>query len=509
MFLHSIRWRLQVWHGVLLVLVLSGFGLTAYQLQRANQFRRIDQELQQRWSLVAGALRRPAGERPGRRFGEGPGPHLNGLPPLDPREESEGRHPPLRPPPEAGQTSVEERPADPGGSRPPAPGVATPRFSTPELTFFNGDSSNRFYYVAWSRFGRLLSRSDTGPATIPQPQRQSQPNETRTRDTFREIFHYTPPGECILVGKDIQFELAEMRRFAGLLLGAGSAVLAFGLAGGWWLSSRAIRPIQDISATAAKISGGDLTQRINVSETESELGRLAGVLNSTFARLDAAFSQQRQFTSDAAHELRTPVSVMLTQTQTTLNRERSAAEYRETVESCQRAAQRMKRLIESLLELARFDAGQEKIEREPFDLAETARKCIADAEKIARERNIRIVAELNAAQTNGDPARIAQVITNLLTNAIHYNKEGGEVRVSTSSENGAAMLRVKDTGQGIGPEALPHIFERFYRADSSRTGSSGRSGLGLAISKAIIDARHGTISAESFVGQGTTFTVRI
>jgi signal transduction histidine kinase len=169
----------------------------------------------------------------------------------------------------------------------------------------------------------------------------------------------------------------------------------------------------------------------------------------------------------------------------------------------------MRALTHSLLELARFDAGQEQMAREPFDLAETARKCIADAEKIARERNIRIVAELTAAPTNGDPARIAQVITNLLTNAIHYNKEGGEVRVTTSSENGAAILRVKDTGQGIGPEALPHIFERFYRADSSRTGSSGHSGLGLAISKAIIDAHHGTMTVESAIGQGTTFTVRI
>ena len=120
-------------------------------------------------------------------------------------------------------------------------------------------------------------------------------------------------------------------------------VLLLGLTGGWWVATRALRPIEDISATAVKIAAGDLSQRISTRDTENELGRLAAVLNSTFARLEAAFAQQRQFTSDAAHELRTPITVMLTQTQTALNRERGAAEYRATVEACQRAAQRMRR----------------------------------------------------------------------------------------------------------------------------------------------------------------------
>jgi signal transduction histidine kinase len=161
------------------------------------------------------------------------------------------------------------------------------------------------------------------------------------------------------------------------------------------------------------------------------------------------------------------------------------------------------------LELARFDAGQEQMEVAPFDLAESARQCIDDAEKIARARNVRIVADLQAAPTSGDAARIAQVIANLLTNAIHYNKDGGEVNVATRSENGRAVLIVKDTGEGIAPEALPNIFKRFYRADASRSRGAGHSGLGLAISKAIIDAHNGTISVQSAVGEGTTFTVTL
>jgi heavy metal sensor kinase len=283
--------------------------------------------------------------------------------------------------------------------------------------------------------------------------------------------------------------------------------LLLGLAGGWWLASRAIRPIEDISAAAVKISAGDLSQRINTSEAESELGRLASVLNSTFARLDAAFAQQQQFTSDAAHELRTPVSVMLTQTQTTLNRERSAAEYRETLESCQRAAQRMRRLIESLLELARLDAGQQQMKRMRFDLAQIVRDCVALIAPLAEERHVKILTDLPALECVGDPERLAQVITNLLTNAIAYNKENGEVRISGEIKSGSVILTVQDTGMGISAEDLPHVFDRFYRADKSRT--SGNTGLGLAISKAIVEAHGGMLEVSSQIGIGTVFAMRL
>jgi heavy metal sensor kinase len=293
------------------------------------------------------------------------------------------------------------------------------------------------------------------------------------------------------------------------LTGVGGIILLFGLAGGWWLASRAIRPIEDISATAVKISAGDLSQRINIADTESELGRLANILNSTFARLDAAFAQQKHFTSDAAHELRTPVSVMLTQTQMTLNRERGAHEYRDTVESCQRAAQRMRRLIESLLELARLDAGQERMKRMQFDLSATARDCLELIRPIADERGVKIFSDLPPLDCTGDSERLGQVITNLLTNAIQYNKPDGEVRIAVQSQGDMALLVVSDTGAGIPAEDLPHVFERFYRADKSRSGPGGHAGLGLAISKAIVAAHGGTIEAASEAGKGANFFVRL
>ena len=188
-------------------------------------------------------------------------------------------------------------------------------------------------------------------------------------------------------------ELKELHRTALNLLAVGGFILLVGLAGGWWIVSRAMRPISTISATAVKISAGDLSQRINVAEAESELGQLAAVLNSTFARLESAFAQQKQFASDAAHELRTPVSVMLTQTQTALNRERDAEDYKQTVEACQRAAQRMRKLIESLLALARFDAGQEVLKRLPFDFSKTISDCAELVQPLAEERGVKIFAE--------------------------------------------------------------------------------------------------------------------
>ncbi len=473
MFFNSIRWRLQLWHGLVLLLVLAGFGFTALQLDRLSRFRRIDQDLQQRCSVLMAALQRDGPPMGGRRENADPGAP-NSL--------------------------------DPGGpdQHMPPPGIQLPER---DRSLFEGAGPNAWYYVLWRRDGMELSRSETAPGEIPTPVRGVPGDSVRLRDNSREMYVFTPPGECILVGHELSGEYAEMRRLALLLLGVGSGVLALGLAGGWWLSTRAIRPIDDISAAAGRIATGDLSQRIDVADTDNELGRLAALLNSTFARLEAAFAQQRQFTSDATHELRTPVSVVLTQTQSALNRERTPAEYRETVEACQRAAQRMRGLIESLLDLARFDAGQETINRLSYDLAETARECAELVRPLADARGIKLLIELVPVTCMGDSARIGQVITNLLTNAVEYNKPGGEIRLTAQSKNGLAIVTVSDTGPGIAAADLPHLFERFYRADKSR--KAGHAGLGLAICKAIVEAHGGTIEVFSQQNVGTTFIVRL
>ena len=511
MIFNSIRWRLQAWYGLILVAVLAGFGLTAYHVARENQLRRIDQDLDQR--LMALLRPQPPERPPGRSPGQPPdGPFE--APPGSPREEPRN------------QPRSDHR----FGS---ADFLSTVRDAVQRGGALESNQTNTFYYVLWQEDGPILARSPGAPADVPAPERvglgkpqaselrdaieKGPPGgpgpstfpEARTRGPMRELFRFLPRGECLLVGRSLAPDLAAMRRLALWLAAAGASVLVLGLAGGWWVASRAIRPIEVISATAVKIAGGDLSQRINAADTDSELGRLAGVLNSTFARLEGAFNQQAQFTSDASHELRTPVSVILSQTQTALSRERPGPEYREALDACQRAARRMKNLTESLLELARLDAGQEPMKQERFDLLRVVNECVEMVRPLAAERGIQFHCDVAAMNCLGDAGRIGQVVTNLLTNAIHFNREQGEVRLTVRSEGGAVLLTIADTGQGIPAEDLPHMFERFYRADKSRSRIQGHNGLGLAICKAIVDAHGGSIAVSSQVGAGSTFTVTL
>ena len=525
MIFKSIKWRLQLWYGLSLLAVLVGFGLAAYQLERSRVLRRIDGELSRRLNPLNGWLRNP---------GRGPGPEDDMRPGGMP-----GPGGPPRPEGDRDGAGPMRRPAQPPQN------LRLP----PELAgLFDESDTNGFYYVIVWRDGRELLRSKNAPvvtgvrennpllerkAPPDSPEGSSEPlrydgppyrdNEVgppRRRVVgeppaplqwggFRQIDLITPPGERIVVGRNIASDLAELRLVAMRLAMVGGGVLLLGLAGGWWLATRALRPIKDISRAAQDIAAGDLSQRINSSETESELGQLAAVLNSTFSRLDAAFARQQQFTSDAAHELRTPVSVILTQTQSTLNKERSGAEYRETLEACQRAANRMKKLVESLLELARLDAGQSMGKREAINLTGCIEDCVSLVRPLAETRKIQFQLDLEPASCLGDADQLALVFTNLLTNAVHYNRDGGEVRLSTRQENGFAVVTVTDNGIGIAAEHLPHIFDRFYRADTARTSSQGRTGLGLAITKAVVESHSGTIDVTSTPGEGTSFVVRL
>jgi len=468
MFAKSIRWRLQLWLAFLLVCTLSGFAIATFEVYRTKQYQQVDEELGPRAEGLARLLR---------------GPHFPG-----------GGRPPFEPPPDWKGGNPRDRfdnfppPPEPDDRPPPIP---PPRYPSNALAAFNlplppdlqrlfrEDQQTGIYFIMWNRDGTRLDGSTNAPANLTPPAR-TEPDSGphfRTREVYREAYDYNREGRAVLVGRSIAAELEALRSFAFMLAGAGAGVLALGLGGGWLIASRAMRPLKDISATASRISAGNLSERINVA--------------------------------DASHELRTPLSVLVTEAQTALARPRSAAEYRETIEACLDTAQQMRRLTESLLELARFDAGEEQIKREPVDLAEIARASAELVRPLAAEGGVEIHSDLAPVQVSGDSVRVSQVITNLLTNAIRYNKRQGQVRIRINVAQGNAILAISDTGQGIMAEDLPHIFERFYRADKSRSGAPGRTGLGLAICKAIVDAHGGSIEVSSEPGAGATFSVRL
>lgn len=463
MFLNSIRGRLLLWYGLILCIVVGGFGYGAYRLQRGAQLRDVDDKLRNRLGTLTFALPRLARQQRG---GEIP----------------DGEAPP-----------------------PPRKGFA---LSKEDAVQFEDTEPHHFYYIIWRRDGPILAQSDNAPKNS-RPDKGSGQYQTRRLGQFREMYLSTPPGEIVLAGCSTEPEQIAAREMALSLVGIGASILLLGLIGGWYVASKAIQPIEQIGVAAEKISQGDLSQRVPLPAQGNELRRVADVLNSAFAQLESTIAQQRQFVSDAAHELRTPVSVMLVETQGALKRPRNAEEYRQTVEICYATAQRMRRLTESLLALARMDDGRAAVQAEACDLAELAAECIGNMRALALERSITISSKLGSAPFVGDAESILQVITNLISNAIYYNHDNGWIEVETKEESGRAVLLVSDTGIGISAEHLPHIFDRFYRVDTARSTASGRTGLGLAISKAIICAHGGSLSVESKPAVGSTFVLRI
>jgi signal transduction histidine kinase len=242
-----------------------------------------------------------------------------------------------------------------------------------------------------------------------------------------------------------------------------------------------------------------------------EVQYLALTLNEMLDSLDQSFSRQRRFVADASHELRTPVAVIRNKVEVAVLRPRSPDDYCTVLHSIHAETERLSHLISDLLALARGDEGQARFERETVRLDQLVESVAANADGLAQKRGIRLSVQAPQPVTLiGDEARLIQVILNLLDNAIRYTNAGGQVLLSLQTTSSETQLVVRDTGIGIAPEHLPHLFERFYRADPSRrrTGGSG-TGLGLAIVEWIVRAHGGSIVAESQMGRGSCFTVTL
>ncbi|HEY8750101.1 MAG TPA: ATP-binding protein [Tepidisphaeraceae bacterium] len=550
MMFRSIRWTLQLWHAAILALALISFAAALYVSISRSWFSQVDREIEGAARVLGSRpLGPPSFGRGGRGFrGGGGGGGGGGGFSADARAGNAGTR-------EGfgglgrdggGGPSDGGGPRDgggPGGSRrsmaDELPFVF--RLAVPELEQFPSggpgffalmndraadvprdvlsrvgqDQRDQPYFLIWSRDGDMLHSSAPLPQVQPWTVQFSKPfgpavfRWNPDDGMLREVIVPGPFESKVLVGRSVARERQEVRKLAWLFVFVGAGVMAIGLAGGWLLSTRAIRPINAITATARTISASDLSQRIDLQETKSELGVLAQTLNETFERLDTAFQRQVQFTADASHELRTPLTVIHSHAELALSKDRTAEEYRKTLEACLRASKRMKSLVESLLVLARADARRLELNPVRFDLKTVAEESVHMVEPMAVENQIKVESSLVPVEITADRTRISQLITNLLSNAIRYNRPGGGVKLAVTREDGQAIVTVADTGVGIAEEDQKHVFERFFRADKARSREAGGSGLGLAICQSIVEAHGGTIAFTSKANGGTTFVVRL
>jgi heavy metal sensor kinase len=312
------------------------------------------------------------------------------------------------------------------------------------------------------------------------------------------------------VGESLAQLTATLQSITFALLLITPFVLLLSAFGSYWLAKRAFRPILHLTRTAREIKAGDLHRRVPVPHTRDEVYDLALTLNEMIGRLDQAFTQQRRFVADASHELRTPVTAIRSITDVALEDTLNLAEYHEILSEINAESERLGLLINDLLVLARADEDQMPLDHEPVRLDLLASDVADTMEPLANERGINLQLQtLEPATVMGDTARLIQVLMGLVDNALAYTNAGGTVTLNVEARDDVVCLTVRDTGIGISEEDRAHIFERFYRADPARSRAAGGSGLGLSIAQWVIQAHGGTISVESQLGQGSTFTVKL
>jgi heavy metal sensor kinase len=288
-------------------------------------------------------------------------------------------------------------------------------------------------------------------------------------------------------------------------------IVAIAIGGGYILMRGALRPVDEIRQKAAQITSRNLSERLPVVHTGDELERLATDLNHMIERLEESFHQINRFSADASHELRTPLTVLQGELEAIAQKGQSLPEdVRDTIGSALEETHRLAKIVESLLAISRLEAGEERVQRVRLDFAELARSTADQMRLLAEEKHVALDCDLTEpVEVDADPSRLKQVVVNLLDNAIKYTPESGKVSISATQRDGRAVLEVADSGIGISSADLPHIFDRFYRADKARSRQLGGTGLGLSIVRSICLAHGGQVTVKSTEGRGSLFRVEL
>jgi heavy metal sensor kinase len=457
--LGSLRLRLTLWYLVLLAVILAAFCAGVYMVMRGQLYHNLDDSVENRANILLGVIlfddNRPT--LTGTVFSQDPDADESFVRVFD----------------ESGRVTFENRafegdpPIDSGALERALAGKDSTRTVDVE------DTPLRLRTFPVERDGEVLGVLEVG-----QP-------EDDVRETLRVLLLILAVAYPVTLG--------------------GASL------GGLFLASRALSPIDSLTRLARRLSAEDLSQRLNLKLPDDEVGRLARTFDEMLERLDDAFRRQRRFTADASHELRTPLTAIKGQVEVALERDRDAESYREVLRSVNSDADRMIRLVGSLLTLARADAGQVTIHREHVDIGGVVTDAVDHVRQEADRAGVSLeVRPENDVRVMADPDLILQLTLNLLDNAVKYSSaRGGSVTVSWQKTGRYAELVVSDTGAGIPAEHLPRIFDRFYRVDTARSRADGGAGLGLSISRWIAEVHGGSIQAESTAGEGSRFTVRL
>lgn len=370
------------------------------------------------------------------------------------------------------------------------------------VIFVSSISEAERFPVTEEMWGKAIRR-EISITTLLEPE-----GHTSMRILTKPVFNRNRLVYLIQVGSsthDIETTLGNLLLMNLLFIPMTTLLIGIG---GWFLTKRALKPIEEVIEVSHSISSGYLHQRIEVSGASSEIRDLASAFNQMITRLDASFEQIQDFSENVSHELRIPLSILRGQTELTLKRFRSGGEYRKSLESNLEEILRMEKIVERLLFLSKADRGEIKVSHDKLDLSSFLESVCEKFYFPAKEKNINITLDKNGpALIKGNETLLRELLFNLMQNAIICTEEGGDITLSLNRGDKEVSISITDTGCGIPEDEIPHIFERFYQVDKSH--SSQGSGLGLSICKGIAELHHGRLSVVSTVGKGSQFTVSL
>ena len=363
--------------------------------------------------------------------------------------------------------------------------------------------------VAWSR--NLAGHQ----FTIPQAELgEAQRGSFVVLNDLRVAVVPLSPGRQLgfaIVAEPLSVVEEGLRRLRRDFLFGVPLILLLASLGGYFLARKSLLPIALMNQQTQRITAENLSAQLDVANPRDEVGRLAITINELLARLDAAFQEQKRFIADASHELRTPLAVLRGETEVALQKERGTADYQESLALIKDEAERLSRIVENLFLLAREPVDAPSLIKEPVRLDGLVNECVRAAHVLAMQKGLRLTSDddLPAITVNGDDEMLKRMLLNLIDNAVKYTPPGGQISVGLRTQNGHARIVVTDTGIGIPAADQPRIFDRFYRVDKARSRALGGAGLGLSISRWIVEGHSGSLSVESAPDRGSAFTVEL